>query len=214
MITEKTITMKVPNVGESITEVTIAYWNKKSGDYVKKDEIIAEIESDKATFEINAESEGILKILAQEEVTLSVGSPICTITEKAMMEQFDEKNIEQNNANSIKDIKPASSPIAHKILSEKGIDFSKVQGTGAKGKIIKQDAILATLSTKKNKNISSPVINTVLETSKWNNNQNSTVMLTTFDEVNMESILQIKKNYKEAFQKKYGIELGLSLIHI
>ncbi len=226
MTEEKKITIYVPHVGESITEVTLAYWSKKSGEFVEKEEIIAEIESDKATFEILAEISGELKILAPEGTTLAIGSAICTITshdnEKKQVKENDAKLKEIEKVPNLSVIKKVSpSPIASKILAEKGVDPTQIQGTGPQGKIIKQDAILATkMSIPPHANQVSTFLETHANVSSVNHAKSNfdstlahdfryTPILTTFDEVDMEPILQLKKKYKEILQKKYTNNISL-----
>ncbi|MEM8568363.1 MAG: biotin/lipoyl-containing protein, partial [Bacteroidota bacterium] len=143
--------MIVPTVGESITEVTISSWLKESGDYVELDEIIAEVESDKATFELPAEANGVLDIVAQEGDTIEIGALICKIE---VMEGGSPSSSEENTTESVAQV-PASqvsgdsyaaghaSPAASKIINEKGISSDSIQGTGVGGRITKEDALKA-----------------------------------------------------------------------
>ncbi|HEY5824587.1 MAG TPA: biotin/lipoyl-containing protein, partial [Cyclobacteriaceae bacterium] len=140
--------MKVPAVGESITEVTISTWLKKDGDFVKLDEIIAEVESDKATFELPAEANGILKIVAQEKTTLPIGGLICKIeiTEGAPTAESPKKEApaaEKQSSGGTTYAAGHPSPAASKILDEKGISSSQVSGSGVGGRITKEDAVNA-----------------------------------------------------------------------
>ena len=151
--------IKVPSVGESITEVTLAQWLKQDGDYVEMDENIAELESDKATFELPAEKAGILRIIAQEGDTLEIGAVVCTIEEgDAPAAGADKKEApakEEAPAAAAKaedDERPetyaagTASPAAAKILREKGIDPASIKGTGKDGRITKEDAEKAQVS--------------------------------------------------------------------
>ncbi len=140
--------MKVPAVGESITEVTISTWLKKDGDFVKLDEVIAEVESDKATFELPAEANGILRIVAQEKTTLPIGGLICKIeiTEGAPVENTKKETPTEKAESTEKSTTYAAghpSPAASKILDEKGIDSKSVSGSGVGGRITKEDAVNA-----------------------------------------------------------------------
>src|SRR5690606_29690348 len=131
--------MRVPAVGESITEVTLSTWLKKDGDRVELDEIIAEVESDKATFELPAEAAGILRIAAKENETLPVGGLICTI------------EVGAGDAPAKKEAPPSAAPAAAEILEEKGIKADDVKGTGRDGRITKEDAMKAQPPAEKSK---------------------------------------------------------------
>jgi 2-oxoglutarate dehydrogenase E2 component (dihydrolipoamide succinyltransferase) len=153
--------IKVPSVGESISEVVIARWNKKTGDYVAMDELLCELESDKATFELNAEKAGILTTKGNEGDTIKVGDTICLIDESAAKPEGSKAEVEtimpktetakpaassqQPEAN-----KPFPSVAAAKILAEKGIDVKNVIGTGKEGRITKGDALNAELKVTTN----------------------------------------------------------------
>ena len=147
------IKMMVPAVGESINEVTISSWLKKDGDIVELDEVIAEIDSDKATFDLTAESSGKLKIEAQEGDTLEIGAPICSIEQGDFEVQESAKSIKSENETEEKpkdiNIKEREekredstnnvTPVAQKIIDDKGIDINNISGSGAGGKITKED---------------------------------------------------------------------------
>ncbi|HHL53432.1 MAG TPA: dihydrolipoamide succinyltransferase, partial [Flammeovirgaceae bacterium] len=150
--TGKTVEMRVPEVGESITEVTLASWSKADGEYVELDEVIAEVDSDKATFELPAEASGILHQVAKEGDTLKIGDLICTIEEaEAPADQAAATSAAQPEtaqpaapaAASVSHAAGHPSPAAAKILAEKGIDPANVQGTGVGGRITKADALAA-----------------------------------------------------------------------
>lgn len=230
--------IKVPSVGESITEVTVARWLKQDGDYVEMDEVICELESDKATFELNAEAAGVLKTMAAEGDTIEVGSIICSIDTEAKgsaaatapaapSTQVDtpKTNNESTTANTYATGVP--SPAAQKILNEKGVDVGTVNGTGKDGRITKEDALKAESAPKApaaKKEIVEPA-----ETNAWFGREsrsekmsnlrktvakrlvaakNETAMLTTFNEVDMKPIMDIRKKYKDAFKDKHEIGLG------
>ncbi|MEQ6121368.1 2-oxoglutarate dehydrogenase complex dihydrolipoyllysine-residue succinyltransferase [Reichenbachiella sp. MALMAid0571] len=229
--TGETLEMKVPAVGESINEVTISNWMKKSGDIVTLDEPIAEIESDKATFELTAEATGKLDIVAQEGDTLEIGALICTI---------EVTDVAPATSTPVEAPKPVSdsdsgnyaaghpSPAAAKILAEKGIAASAVQGSGVGGRISKEDAISAqkastpsspkTTSTdesatplfgagrEQRRKKLSPLRKTVAR--RLVSVKNETAMLTTFNEVDMQPIMDLRKKYKDAFKEKYEVGLG------
>lgn len=222
--------MKVPAVGESITEVTISTWLKKDGDFVKLDEVIAEVESDKATFELPAEANGILRIVAKEKTTLPIGGLICKIE---IMEGVP-------TTTSTAATTPAStsgggdktyasghpSPAAAKILEEKGISSSQVSGTGVGGRITKEDATKAQPSTPKTET-KTPATAPVIASGGGRNKRsekmtslrktiakrlvsvkNETAMLTTFNEVDMKPVMDLRSKYKDKFKEKYGVGLG------
>lgn len=235
------VEIKVPSVGESITEVTLAQWLKEDGDYVEMDENIAELESDKATFELPAEKAGVLRIIAQEGDTIEIGAVVCTIEEgdapSGSSEKSDQKGAEQDSAPETtekEDSKPDSyasgtaSPAAAKILREKGIDPEAIKGTGKDGRITKEDAEKAqTQSVKPATKSSTPAAATAVTAPGERNERrermsslrktiakrlvtvkNETAMLTTFNEVNMQPIMDLRAKYKESFKEKHGIGLG------
>ncbi|UIR56751.1 2-oxoglutarate dehydrogenase complex dihydrolipoyllysine-residue succinyltransferase [Sphingobacterium sp. SRCM116780] len=233
--------IKVPTVGESITEVTLSQWLKQDGDYVEMDENIAELESDKATFELPAEKAGILRIIAQEGDTLEIGAVVCTIEEggapagdaKPAAVASEEKTAAPA-ANSAADENPDSyaagtaSPAAAKILREKGIDPTSIKGTGKEGRITKEDAEKAQVVAK----VAAPVKEApkaeapVAVAGARNERRekmtslrktiakrlvavkNETAMLTTFNEVNMQPIMDLRAKYKDSFKEKHGVGLG------
>jgi 2-oxoglutarate dehydrogenase E2 component (dihydrolipoamide succinyltransferase) len=151
--TGEVIEMKVPAVGESITEVTISSWSKNTGDYVELDEVIAEIESDKATFELTAEADGFLEVLVEEGETVDVGTLLCKIevAEGGTVEDSGNEDKAREKDTSKEDEKEGeesyatghASPAAAKILNEKGISPEEVKGTGKDGRITKEDAMKA-----------------------------------------------------------------------
>jgi 2-oxoglutarate dehydrogenase E2 component (dihydrolipoamide succinyltransferase) len=228
--------MKVPAVGESITEVTISTWLKKDGDFVQTDDIIAEVESDKATFELPAEATGILRIVAKEKETLPIGGLICKIeiAEGAPTSQPAKASQQTATATASSDKSYAAghpSPAAAKILDEKGVSAGQVQGTGVGGRVTKEDAVKAQTTPATNGKPESkpaaasgpPVI-----TSGGGRNErrekmtslrktigrrlvavkNETAMLTTFNEVDMKPVMELRSKYKEQFKEKYGVGLG------
>jgi 2-oxoglutarate dehydrogenase E2 component (dihydrolipoamide succinyltransferase) len=224
--------MKVPAVGESITEVTISTWLKKDGDFVALDEVIAEVESDKATFELPAEANGILRIVAKEKTTLPIGGLICKIE---ITEGVPAKT--STPATSTPDATPATattsyasgtpSPAAAKILDEKGIPTSQVQGSGVAGRITKDDAVKSQPQVTKQAEVKPaagpPVISTggvrSIRREKMTSLRktiakrlvavkNETAMLTTFNEVDMKPVVDLRSQYKDKFKEKYGVGLG------
>jgi 2-oxoglutarate dehydrogenase E2 component (dihydrolipoamide succinyltransferase) len=224
--------MKVPAVGESITEVTISTWLKKDGDFVKLDEVIGEVESDKATFELPAEANGILRIVANEKTTLPIGGLICKIevTEGGEVTTPTPQTTTPTPTPIVTTSSYAvgtPSPAAAKILDEKGIATSQVAGSGVGGRITKEDAVKAQVSSPKETK-TAPVLAPPVITSGGSRNErrekmtslrktiakrlvavkNETAMLTTFNEVDMKPVMDLRAKYKEQFKEKYGVGLG------
>lgn len=226
--------MKVPAVGESITEVTISTWLKKDGDFVKLDEVIAEVESDKATFELPAEANGILRIVAKEKQTLPIGGLICRIeiTEGAAAsgpaKTSQPAPTTQSASSGSSYATGYPSPAAGKILDEKGIPTSQVSGTGVGGRITKDDAVKAqpNAQAKESKPVA-PSAPPVIASGGGRNVRrekmtslrktiakrlvavkNETAMLTTFNEVDMKPVMELRSRYKDQFKEKYGVGLG------
>ena len=222
--------MKVPAVGESITEVTISSWLKKDGEQVQLDEIIAEVESDKATFELPAEATGILRIVAKEKETLPIGGLICKIeiTEGGAVTSTDAKKSAEESPKVSGDKTYAAghpSPAAAKILDEKGIAKEDVQGSGVGGRITKEDAVKAeaktkdagtpakaasTSSSQSGRNVRKEKMTSLRKTisKRLVSVKNETAMLTTFNEVDMKPVMDLRARYKDKFKEKYGIGLG------
>ena len=227
--------MIVPEVGESITEVSISAWLKADGDYVELDEIIAEVDSDKATFELPAEANGILKIVAQEGDTIEIGAMICKIEvmeggAPAAAEAAPSAPAAQSTAPATEGgyASGHASPAAAKIMAEKGVDASNVQGTGVGGRITKEDALKAQKpaaasapAPAKEEEALAPIVPGSRNERKERMSalrktvarrlvsvKNETAMLTTFNEVNMKPIMDLRKKYKEKFKEKYEVGLG------
>jgi len=232
--------IKVPPVGESITEVVLSRWVKNDGEFVEMDEIIAELESDKATFELTAEKAGTLKIVASEGDTLEIGAVVCSIEEggaapaakeeapKAVAPVADKVATpvaEKSAGDSYATGTP--SPAAGKILAEKGVDAASVKGTGVDGRITKEDAQNAEKAESPKAKVESPkVAVTPLVAGSRNERaekmsplrktvakrlvavKNETAMLTTFNEVNMKPIMDLRAKYKDQFKEKFGVGLG------
>lgn len=237
------VEIKVPPVGESISEVTLTKWIKKDGEWVERDEVIAELESEKATFEINAEKAGILHTIAKEDDTLQIGDVVCTIDDTAEKPGKEETpkaetpkaetakpqakqetpevkepkviTPEENQPRKKEDIK--ASPVAAAILADKKIDVSKVTPTGSHGKIMKHDVLDALASpgraigkelfsreekSQKMSNLRRTISRRLVEA------KNSTAMLTTFNEVDMSAIMELRAKYKETFKKTHEVNLG------
>ena len=227
------IELKIPSVGESVTQVTIAAWLKQDGDYVEMDEAVAELESDKATVELNAEKSGILKILIEEGEDVEIGVTVATIDTDAAAPEGTPDKAEAPEADAPKAKTPAPkaenpketasyatgtpSPAAGKILAEKGINTSAVHGTGKDGRITKYDAMMAEAGAMNYSTPAEPSRNQ--ERQKMSNlrktiarrlvsAKNETAMLTTFNEVNMQPIFDTRNKYKEQFREVHGVGLG------
>lgn len=214
--------MKVPSPGESITEVEIASWLVKDGDFVKKDQPIAEVDSDKATLELPAEQSGVITLKAEEGDVVKVGQVVCLIDMSAQapagmnQESFPEKDIKEKVTKSAvnkKDTVPYLSPLAKNILEQNEIKVEKVEGTGVGGKITKEDAIKAVAAMgrpqagRKQTVTKLSVLRRKLA-ARLVSVKNETAMLTTFNEVDMSEIFRLRKLYKEEFSVKHGVGLG------
>ncbi len=219
--------MKVPSPGESITEVEIAEWLVQDGDYVEKDQAIAEVDSDKATLELPAEASGTITLKAEEGDAVAVGQVVCLIDTSAAKPEGDEpaKTEEKVEAPKVESSKPAAteaktyatgtaSPAAKKILAEKGMDASTISGTGKDGRITKEDAVKAVPSmgtpTGGNRGTSRSKMSMLRRkvAERLVEAKNTTAMLTTFNEVDMSPIFALRKEYKETFKAKHGVGLG------
>ncbi|GAA4233767.1 2-oxoglutarate dehydrogenase complex dihydrolipoyllysine-residue succinyltransferase [Postechiella marina] len=218
--------MKVPSPGESITEVEIATWLVEDGDYVEKDQAIAEVDSDKATLELPAEASGIITLKAEEGDAVAVGAVVCDIDTSAAKPEGDapkaEAKVEAPKTEAPKTA-PAetktyasgsASPAAKKILAEKGMDASSISGTGKAGRVTKEDAVKAVPSmgtpTGGNRGTSRSKMSMLRRkvAERLVEVKNTTAMLTTFNEVDMSPIFALRKEYKETFKSKHGVGLG------
>ena len=223
------VEMPVPSPGESISEVEIAQWLVKDGDYVEKDQTIAEVDSDKATLDLPAQESGTITLKAKEGDTVLVGNIVCLIdtsgkkTSKKTNEENTKIEIVKDSkkdtvVNIEKDITFASgspSPAARKILDEKGIKSEDVIGSGKNGRISKEDALKALPkvdvdSISKNRKVESSKMSLLRRkvSQRLVAVKNQTAMLTTFNEVNMTPIFEIRKKYKETFKSKHDVSLG------
>ncbi|MEO9849888.1 MAG: 2-oxoglutarate dehydrogenase complex dihydrolipoyllysine-residue succinyltransferase [Reichenbachiella sp.] len=231
--TGEVLEMKVPTVGESITEVTIGTWMKQDGDVVELDEPIAEIESDKATFELAAETRGVLSIVAQEGDTIEIGALICKIEVMDGVASVPTASTTTEITSETPTGTPGyaaghPSPAAAKILAEKGIPAGDLVGSGVGGRVTKEDAQAA------NKSAQTPTTPSVKEATpavpatgggrtqtrkkltplrktvakRLVSVKNETAMLTTFNEVDMKPVMDLRKKYKDAFKDKYEVGLG------
>lgn len=222
------IEIKVPTVGESISEVTLVQWLKADGEWVERDELLCEMESEKATFELNAEQSGILHIVAKAGDTINIGDLACKIDETAARPE----GAAAPKAEKPAETKPAAvaapkaealpadvkaSPVAQAIMADKKVKPSEVSGSGVSGKILKNDVLEAlnnpgikggatqvsrTDRPEKMSNLRKTISRRLVEA------KNTTAMLTTFNEVDMGRIMDIRKNYKDSFKETHGVNLG------
>ncbi|MDA8730764.1 2-oxoglutarate dehydrogenase complex dihydrolipoyllysine-residue succinyltransferase [Flavobacteriaceae bacterium] len=219
--------MKVPSPGESITEVEIATWLVEDGDYVEKDQPIAEVDSDKATLELPAEESGTITLQAEEGDAVEVGAVVCLIDTAAEKPEGSPTTPTSTSVEEAPKVSPVkeetvttyasgtASPAAKKILAEKDIDASTIKGTGKAGRITKEDAVKAVPSmgtmpedgtrgtTRKKMSMLRRKVAERLVAVK-----SETAMLTTFNEVNMQPIFDLRAQYKEDFKAKHGVGLG------
>ncbi len=253
------IEIKVPTVGESISEVTLVKWHKKDGEYANRDEVIAELESEKATFELNAEQAGTIKIIAEEGATLNIGDVVCSIdtdaappapaqhpadkggSEQASKDTEPTTPVKEGTHESSKetqaqqqttdlsteaiakaDNKPPqtevkATPVAAAIIADKKVDVKSVSASGSNGRIMKQDVMDAlnnpgtkpgTVLFERNEreqkmsNLRKTISRRLVEA------KNTTAMLTTFNEVDMSAIMDVRKKYKDKFKELHGVNLG------
>ena len=222
--------MKVPSPGESIKEVEIATWLVKDGDYVEKDQAIAEVDSDKATLELPAEASGIITLKAEEGDAVAVGSVVCLIDTSAAKPSGVESQKSESPKVEVKvapieapKVAPVAaktyatqtpSPAAKKILDEKNIQPADVIGSGREGRITKEDAVNAvpSMGTPTGGNRGSERTKLSMLRRKVAERlvaaKNETAMLTTFNEVDMTAIYALREQYKEEFKAKHGLGLG------
>ncbi|HEU4632638.1 MAG TPA: 2-oxoglutarate dehydrogenase complex dihydrolipoyllysine-residue succinyltransferase [Flavisolibacter sp.] len=226
------IDIKVPTVGESINEVTLIKWLKGDGEYVERDEVIAELESEKATFEVNAEKAGVLKTVGKEGDTLNIGDVLAQIDETAAKPEgaapkteaakpVETPKKEEAKPQAQPAVIPASdvkaTPVASAIIADKRVDPKSIQPSGYNGKILKDDVLSALASPgrkpgvqafsreeKKEKmsNLRKTVSRRLVEA------KNTTAMLTTFNEVDMSKIMAIRSQYKDKFKEAHNVGLG------
>lgn len=227
--------IKVPAVGESISEVTLLKWNKKDGDYVERDEVIAELESEKATFEVNAEKAGVIKLASfSEGDTILIGDLIATIDESAAKPALENKEVSKTEIKKaeepvqkiIASIEPEksavpvkASPVASAIIADKKVNVKTVTPSGPSGKILKDDVLAALSNPGKKAFAGAELFTRNVRTEKMSNlrktiskrlveAKNTTAMLTTFNEVDMSAIMEIRNKYKDKFKEAHGVGLG------
>lgn len=232
------IELKIPSVGESVSTVTLSQWLKTDGEWVEMDEAVAELESDKATVELNAEAAGILKILVEEGADVEVGAVVAQIdtsaerpADAAPTAEPKSNSPEQAEKTAVVEKVPQKesyasgtpSPAAAKILSEKGLSPNDVKGSGKDGRITKEDALKAEVTSKG----ATPELNygASVQASRESKREkmsnlrrtvarrlvaakNETAMLTTFNEVNMKPIMDVRSRFKDKFKEKHGVGLG------
>lgn len=221
------VEIKIPSVGESISEVTLVKWLKKDGEYAFRDEVIAELESEKASFEINAEQAGAVKHIAKEGDTLAIGDLVCTIDTDAAAPAVAEKT-ETKAPEAAAKVAPVAAveapkadvkatPVAAAMIADKKIDTNKIAATGDNGKIVKQDVLEALNNPGRNP---AAVINSRNDRPEKMSNlrktisrrlveaKNTTAMLTTFNEIDMTAIMDIRKKSKDKFKEAHGVNLG------
>ena len=233
------IDIKVPSVGESINEVTLVKWLRNNGEYVERDEVIAELESEKATFEVNAEKAGTLQTVGKEGDTLKIGDVVARIDDAAPKPAAapggngQVTSAEKQNTGAKADVQPVkaapkagpapesadlkATPVAAAIISDKKIDAGSITASGAGGKILKHDVLEAlahpgrtpgsTLFGREQRrekmtNLRKTVSRRLVEA------KNTTAMLTTFNEVDMSSIMNLRGKFKDKFKEKHGVNLG------
>ena len=226
------IEIKVPTVGESISEVTLVKWLKADGAWADRDEVIAELESEKATFEINAEKAGIVKQIAKEGDTLAIGDLVCTIDTEAVKPAAAAapENIGKDSQPPVTEKSPQketpavapaadvkATPVAAAIIADKKVDSKNITPSGSNGRIIKQDVLEAlnhpgrkpgtdlfnrTERPEKMSNLRKTISRRLVEA------KNTTAMLTTFNEVDMSAVMEIRKKYKDKFKERHAVNLG------
>ena len=219
--------MKVPSPGESITEVEIAQWLVADGDYVEKDQAIAEVDSDKATLELPAEVSGTISLKAEEGDAVAVGAVVCHIDTEweapeggAVASSSSEAPKAETPQPAVSETTPSyatqtPSPAARKIIAEKGMDAAAIQGTGRGGRITKEDAVKAVPSMgtqpdwgDRNQDRSKLSMLRRKVAERLVAAKNETAMLTTFNEADMAPIFDLRKKHKDAFLEKHGVKLG------
>ena len=223
------IDIKVPSVGESISEVTLLKWTRQNGQYVDRDEVIAEVESEKATFEVNAEQAGVLKTMANEGDTILIGSVLAQIDETAVKPEkltaeapkIETPKEEKKNEVVASPVSEAvkATPVASAIITDKKVDTKTIEPSGFGGKILKND-VLEALAHPGKKAFAGAELNTRnVRTEKMSNlrktiskrlveAKNTTAMLTTFNEVDMGAIMEIRTKNKDKFKEAHGVNLG------
>ena len=222
------IEIKIPSIGESISEVTLLKWTQPEGAWVERDQVIAELESEKATFEVNAEQAGTLQQLAKEGDSLRIGDIVAKIDETAARPAevpVAEKTEAPAAAPATPPAAPSTSPapkatpVASAIIANTQVDVAAIKPTGVHGKIVKQDVLDVLKNPGKKAFEGAELMSRNLRQEKMSNlrktisrrlveAKNSTAMLTTFNEVDMTKIMAIRKDYKDKFKELHGVNLG------
>jgi 2-oxoglutarate dehydrogenase E2 component (dihydrolipoamide succinyltransferase) len=224
------IDIKVPTVGESISEVTLLKWTKQDGEWVERDEVIAELESEKATFEVNAEKAGILTTIGKEGDTILIGDVLAKIDETAKKPEGavttaapkeEPKKVTANEApvtSVANDVK--ASPVASAMIADKKVNTKEIKASGVGGKIMKQDVLQAIANPGKkvfaegsdlfSRNVRNEKMSALRKTisRRLVESKNTTAMLTTFNEVDMTRIMETRKAFKDKFKESHGVNLG------
>jgi len=229
------IDIKVPAVGESISEVTLLKWTKKEGEWVERDEVIAELESEKATFEVNAEKAGVLQQKAKEGDTIAIGDVLAQIDETAAKPEGAAAPAKEEKPAAPKEQAPApkaseapvtsvpndikATPVASAIIADKKVNPSEIKASGAGGKIMKQDVLEALAHPGKKSFQGAELFSRNVRQEKMSNlrktisrrlveSKNTTAMLTTFNEVDMGRIMDVRKQFKDKFKEAHSVNLG------
>ena len=228
----------VPTLGESVSEATVAQWLKKEGEAVKADEPIVELETDKVTLEVNAPADGVIaKVTVGEGETVEVGAILGQLEEGAVANDTPKKAEAKSETKEVKEEKPAASgsaeaapmsPAVRKMIGDHNLDASKIKGTGKDGRITKEDvqqhigskesaptpdtSSVATATAPKDmgpreERVRMTKLRKVIA-SRLKEAQNTAAMLTTFNEVDMQPVMDLRKQYQDQFVKKHGIKLG------
>ncbi len=222
------IEVKVPTVGESISEVTLLKWTKKTGSYVERDEVIAELESEKATFEVNAEQSGVLTTLAAEGDTVLIGAVFAQLDKTAEKPATPVAEVKaEKPADKLATAAPVtavpndikSTPVASAIIADKKVDVTAITPSGFGGKIVKQDVLEALSHPGKKAFAGTELFSRNVRNEKMSNlrktisrrlveSKNTTAMLTTFNEVDMTAIMATRAKHKDKFKELHGVNLG------
>ena len=222
------IEIKIPSIGESISEVTLLKWTQPEGAWVERDQVIAELESEKATFEVNAEQSGTLQQLAKEGDSLRIGDIVAKIDETAarpaevpVAEKTEAPAAAPTTPPAAPSTAPApkATPVASAIIANTQVDVAAIKPTGVHGKIVKQDVLDVLKNPGKKAFEGAELMSRNLRQEKMSNlrktisrrlveAKNSTAMLTTFNEVDMTKIMAIRKDYKDKFKELHGVNLG------
>ena len=234
------IDIVVPSVGESVREGMVHRWLKQDGEHVQSDEVLVELETDKATVEVTAENSGMLNIIKQAGATVTIGEVLGTIDTSATPAAAKKPNKEASPPEKTTEpatTDPKLSPAVHRIVTENKLDPTQIQGTGKDGRLLKQDALAAAQGSSPSRSTSgdslplSSSTPTEPTTSKPISSipherrvpmsmlrrriatrlvaaQNETAMLTTFNEVNLNVVMNCRQRYKETFKRKYDVNLG------